>query len=333
MTMGDSLSNGLNSDYILDSVTNDPSADSSCPKSPPQFEIRGASFATGGDNGIFSVGSAFKKFNNDIVGLSHGNTPLSLCYGPVCPAGTILLPFNSSAYGLNAAQSGAWVNRWDIDNQLKYYDEFYSSFVPETADPWKLMIMTFGANNQCLACIDWLNKHFFTADTYEEVMRTTIEKLRKKFDKMVVILEAPFSLSKLVAIEKTSHVCETIRNMTSNREGCRCIYDEKALPQIDALAAEYTERLKLIAADYRSANYSTFAVVYDPGMYDTDLSKASAEEIIGGLDCFHGNVLAHQRLAVSLWNNLFKSQDDKTPFVLHKPQGVFCPTESSRIWV
>jgi hypothetical protein len=191
MGIGDSLMTGLNS-RIPHSLT---AKDISSVNHP---EFRGGNFITGGDSDATSVGNLLKFYNRDVCGLSRGNTSLIYCYGPVCPAGSRLVPFEPESTGLNAAQSGAWTTLHNLYNQLKYLDLYYNDFTTKSMEePWKLIFVELGFNNICLGCVSWAKNLEFSADHYERHLRSLIDALRIRYKNAFVTLMGPFNVSQV----------------------------------------------------------------------------------------------------------------------------------------
>ena len=329
MAMGDSFISGLNSGAPFSQSM----ADESCRAKVKQFETRGTSFATGGDANFFSVGNGIKKYSPNVTGLSHGASDFEFCYGPLCPSGTFLQPFNVPAFGLNAAQSGSWVTRGNIDNQFKYFDLYYHKILANATEsnPWKLMMLLMGFNNICLGCLPLADKLLFSADQYESNVRYALEKLQKQYGKMVVVISSPFKASEAVKIVDANPTCVEIRNM--QKYGCPCLGYEnlKGIPDMDRLAVEYGQRMKAVAEEYQAKRYDDFNVIYDPGLANINFNGAKASAQLSGYDCFHPARASHESIAVGMWNNLWNSFKNKKPYELTHRPAIFCPTVHSRI--
>ena len=269
---------------------------------------------TGGDDNAFSIGKAIERYNPSVAGLSHGSNKFAYCYGPICPSGSIFQPFNPTAFGLNAAQSGAWVTKGNINNQFKYLDRYYSQIVCSNEDPWKLMVFLMGFNNMCLGCMKYPREKYFNADKYEKNVRYAIEKLRTKYSKMIVVLLAPFHVSTADRMVRAIPTCMAIQKQYPT--GCMCgrVSKLNGVPMMDELATQYADRLEKIAFDYQSHNDPLFNVMYDPGLAKLNMSDSTIQDNWSGGDCFHPIKRTHERLAVSLWNNLMKPYAQKQQF-------------------
>jgi hypothetical protein len=191
MALGDSLMTGLNSRVPHKMPYNGIIEG----KSP---EFRGGSFVMGGDPDSTSVGKMLAHYNPSLAGLSHGNTSLIYCYGPICPAGSRFVPFEPEATGLNAAQSGSWTTIHNTYNQLKYLDRYFESFTPKSVhEPWKLLFVELGFNNVCLGCVDWARTAEFSSYHYETHIRALLDGVRSRFPKTFVVVMAPFNMSQV----------------------------------------------------------------------------------------------------------------------------------------
>lgn len=291
----------------------------------------GCSFSTGGDQ--FSIGNAIKRFNPNVKGLSHGTSPFEFCFGPLCPSGTFLQPFNPPSYGLNAAQSGAWVTRGNLDNQFKYLSKYYRDFVPSTENPWKLTTFMMGFNNVCLGCISTLQTYLLGPDQFESNIRYALERLRNEYDKMIVVLAAPFKFSRLENVIKSDEACVSIRER--NKIGCPCLGYESlnGSAEMDRLSVEYNLRMSAIAADYAKLDYPTFSVIYDPGLSIADLETEPVESELSAVDCFHPNRVSHEYIAISMWNNLFRPLVQKQAFGPENRHSIACPKSHETFWL
>ena len=297
-------------------------------------EFRGSNYITGGDSDSSSVGRILAHYNPSINGLSHGNTSMIYCYGPICPAGSNHIPFVPEALGLNAAQSGAWTTFQNTFNQIKYLDLYMKSFIPKSlVNPWKLIFVELGFNNVCLGCVPFLKRFIFSADKYETHIRKLLDTIRSRYTNTLVTLMAPFNMSQLNIAKKKFADC---KSLSPKVVGCICNEDTRWLPnsrlKMDILATEYNQRLEKIANEYAALNYSDFAVVYDPSLGQLDFVNGTMD-IISGRDCFHPSFQSHNRAGVSVWNNLFKAQKDKLPMNIISPNKVDCPDENTRFWI
>lgn len=93
------------------------------------------------------------------------------------------------------------------------------------------------------------------------------------------------------------------------------------------------ERLIAIARDYQAQNSTSFGVAYQPPSL-VDLERQPMESL-STADCFHPSLLAHERLARSVWSRLIATQDVKARPVVWDGDGleVRCLREDDRILV
>ena len=328
IAFGDSLLAGLNSGIP---ITQQALVDK-CNGNQSMVEFRGMNFATGGDENVFSVAKAVQRYNPSVAGLSSSVTSFEYCFGFQCPAGTDSQPFNSSSWGLNAANSGAWVIQKDILNQFRYLDEYYATFVHKDEQPWNLAVIALGFNNMCWGCKKWAQLGFFSPDHFESNIKFLLNQIRQRYPKTLAVLVPPFSYQKLMNVISASPTCDAIRSAFFNKKKlCNCLEAPDDLKEIDRLAREYASRVLKIAQEFDRLNYTTFGVIADIGFHNLDFSNVSVIDTLSGVDCFHPNARTHERLAVSLWNNLFRPQSEKKSYQIRESQAIHCPTADSRI--
>ena len=192
MAMGDSLTSGLNSRIPHSKF------DQMLPRSKASNEFRGGSLITGGDPDSTSVGKILSHYSPSLSGLSRGNSTFLYCYGPICPAGTIL-PYEPDVMGLNAAQSGSWTTIYNTFNQLNYLDKYYKSFIPKSMNnPWKLLVLEFGFNNICSGCLKLTRFLEFSVEHFSYQIRSLIEEIRIRYSKIFITVVGPFNLSRVM---------------------------------------------------------------------------------------------------------------------------------------
>ena len=100
---------------------------------------------------------------------------------------------------------------------------------------------------------------------------------------------------------------------------------------MDKLANEYNQVMDKISLEYQKRNYTDFTVVFDPGFGQLNITNGTLE-LVSDADCFHPSVQSHNRAGVGIWNNLFRSSEEKLPLEIRIPQKIFCPDESTRLW-
>ncbi|KAJ3196434.1 hypothetical protein HK101_008941, partial [Irineochytrium annulatum] len=297
-------------------------------KTNPLYEYRGANFATGGDPDSLSLGNLMLHYNPTLKGLSHGNRLFDFCYGPICAARHIL-PDNVPVQGLNAAESGAWVDNWP--NQMGYLNTHLRTVDPQagSANHYTLISLVMGFNDLCLGCFNWTAELVFEADKYESNMRSMLQAIRGNFTNVVVSVVTPFNMSQIHTLTEKDTYCRIERKVLFVE--CLCLLEEHTRQRMDKLAIEYAGRMAKLADEFNGLNDPGFAIAYDPGMRGLDMA-AGPITLMSREDCFHPSKLAHDLIGQSIWNNLFRAQNARLPYDINY-QGYVCPTESSRVMI
>jgi phospholipase B1, membrane-associated len=93
--------------------------------------------------------------------------------------------------------------------------------------------------------------------------------------------------------------------------------------KVDYVAAQYRARLQKVANATPRSN--TFAAIVQPMFSNLVIPNLN---YISTFDCFHPSALAHQQMAIALWNTMFLPVDKK-PLGVTFPQGLVCPANGA----
>ncbi|KAJ3286672.1 hypothetical protein HK104_008918 [Borealophlyctis nickersoniae] len=303
---------------------------------PALEEDRGISFTMGGDAGAVTLPNLISRFQPNLVGQGKGDHPLTICYGLLCPA------FQYQEYHeLNAAQSAALV--MNLDGQVdRVVARMKQTKGLDYNRDWKLMNIFIGSNDACLGCLDGISMP--NPDQYEQMMRALFTKIRKQVPRVVVNVMQQFNVSQVWDLTHTDPWCASLRGIGLAFE-CSCAFlpgpqGPTTRKSMDTLTQNYNVRLLKLAAEFRadaatSPDGDSFALVVDPAFRAIAVSEWPLD-YLSDVDCFHPSVKAHEAMAISVWNNLFRNSTTKQvgvspgdPLVRH----VYCPTPESRIQV
>jgi len=290
------------------------------------LEVRGHSYAIGGDTNAVTLANFLKFYSPDIQGASLGNHLLEYCGGNNCSA---LFPYEPKSDVLNAAVSGAEVDTL-YSHELDYLLEqlHKNSKINMTSD-WKLLTIWIGANDLCGSCGNTSTfDYMLPADNFESELRRVLEKVRTNIPRTFVNLIETFNISQVYTLGLTAPWCKEIHRIFPSE--CPCIFHNGTVgnlyrTQVDRMGQEYNMRLQKIAKDYASKGYPEFAVVSQPPGRDAAISKFPAS-YLSDLDCFHPGLLAHQLFTAGIWNSMLLPAAKKPTSMVPGNTPILCPT-------
>jgi len=264
-------------------------------------------------------------FVPDLAGAAKGNHLLEYCEGPLCPG----FQYHPKVDIFNAAQSGGMIMNLP-SHELDYLlEQVYTNPAIDIANDWKLLTILIGANDICGCCLT--NASYTGPDAFEKYLTQTLERVRTTLPRTFVNLILGFNLSEVYNLGRKSLYCEAHQRVFSFE--CGCIFFKNATTtrtEVDVVTQQYNQRLFKIDEYYKTQHYSDFAVVVQPFLYKANAANFP-ESFLSTFDCFHPSLLAHETLAVGLWNNML------TPAALKKTDLVFgetpiCPTAETLIY-
>jgi len=192
------------------------------------------------------------------------------------------------------------------------------------AKDWKLVTLFIGANNQCPSC---QGNETNSAKAYEAALVPALEVLRKGMPRVLVNLVLMMKLSGLANAPGTSSHC-ILQHFLTKIE-CPCALGsagEKAL--MDRTTDEDNRKQLEIAAAVAAKGYKEFGVVVQPVLSDMKIPDYT---YLSTFDCFHPSLVAHQQIALGLWQNLFEPVGKKKTELV-PPAKMKCPTDADFIY-
>jgi phospholipase B1 len=172
--------------------------------------------------------------------------------------------------------------------------------------------LQIGSNDICQLCLAAsLRFGPGSADDFEENIRETLEYIRTHLPNTLVNLLSVFKVSDIYPLTLTNqqYCSKLVPFLPHANIECSCALlggkiGEFTRSQMDDLQTQYNERLVKIVKDYQIARDPSFAVIWQP----VNLPLAQYPiEALSDVDCFHPSTLAHERLAMGVWNSLTSS--------------------------
>ncbi|KAF9956061.1 hypothetical protein BGZ65_003004 [Modicella reniformis] len=274
------------------------------------LEYRGKVFSDGGDSEEYTLANFLRTYTKDIHGSPRGFT-LPLAQGK----------------GLNTGVSGAIVQMlpWQVERLRLLFGRFgpYRKYKNE----WKLATILIGANNLCDACgLGGAFPALSDPEKYGAALKSALRRLKGSIGPTFVNLVGIFDVTLVYDLSRGHPYCEMLLGTLPI---CSCATGSEANRQkAGYLAKKYNEVMERIAKEINEENKDdgTFGVVFQPGL--TGFKEGASQFGQGYLskfDCFHPNKCANQVMAITLWNNMFSSPEDKkTPF-RPKDLEIYCP--------
>ena len=282
-------------------------------------EYRGRSWSIGGDDGQLTLPNIIKYFNPNLKGYSIGNHSAEVCLNKGCKT-----KYYKNDY-YNAAQSGAKTN--NLIYQINHLEKIMRSTSHEENDylnKWKLITILIGSNDLCGICL----RNNVNLMEYRDDLSKALILLKEKFPKSIVNMMLIFNVSQVYDVSRKSIYCKDFHTIMF--EECLCtfspIYGKKFRDTIDLYAEQYRKITKEVVDEINSNKYPNFKIIVQPTLAMTNFSKFTVD-FLSNLDCFHPSLIAHQSLAVALWNNLFLKEKKS---VEEYPR-LYCPTNNSYI--
>jgi len=288
-------------------------------------EYRGLSFNIGGDQNAITIANFLKSYNTQIQGASHGSHIVELCYGPLCPP----FQYHPAIDVLDAAQSGAMV----ADLVTHEWDYLLKQLTANTnismANDWKLLTILIGANDLCASCT-YLGG-YLDPDEFEAHLSKVLEEVRTNIPRVFVQIVEMFNLSQVYDLSLKSPNCATIHRDLFIE--CDCIFSPGAnatRQTVDEYAQAFNARSRALAAYYQALKDPDFTVVSQPFGRNTML-KELPPSMLSTLDCFHPSLMAHEAMAIALWNNMLTPAAMKKTS-LNLTDTPLCPTPDTLLY-
>ena len=274
-----------------------------------------------------------RYFRRDVTGFSLGNHAVELCYGVFCPP----FQYHEQDY-LNAAQTGAMFV--SLPKQLLHViNVMKSSASIDYHKDYKLVTIFIGSNDLCMACTTSAFNPFPPASLLNATLHSLIPLLPPR---TVVNIIGLFNISQIHSLQTNPDVCsESV--ITKGDWECPCAGLSGSLGrtlrlQMDRAVISYNAIFQSFAADSHNNPYlllKNILILYDPTLESLAVNSLSSEtqrRLISHIDCFHPSMWAHQRIAVAVWNNLFRREKRE---IIVEGDGdrdpPYCPNEDDRI--
>jgi len=286
-------------------------------------EYRGQSWAIGGDSGATTLPNFFNHFTNKPVqGASRGNHFVEVCLGPsICPGHQ----YHPELDQLNAAQSGAWIQN------LLYQISFLKQQIKNNPNidmnkDWKVLTILIGPNNLCEACYDDYSI-YDSAEAFEKSLNQVVKELQT-IPRLFVNLVSIFNISGVYTIALNNTYCRTLHNLLFWE--CDCAFipfsGEAHRKRMDDTAAAYRDVMRKVAS--QTPVTDSFALIVQPMFTNLIIPGL---EFLSTLDCFHPSLVAHQNMAIGLWDTMLLPAKDK-PIIFQFPVPLICPTNDTLLY-
>ena len=303
-------------------------------KNPNVNEYRGDSWSIGCGEDAMTLPNILKHYNKDLKGCSIGHHAAEVNY--------LDTHENEYAYpsmdNLNGAQSGgmaAALPSYKAYGEVSYLEERYLEMLkedPNLQSKWKLINVLIGANDMCLSCLDKY-RDVVSPKVYQENLNATVGEIYKVFPNTIVSLVEIFKVSEVFELGKKKFQCRLIHLATPFE--CKCAFayfnGDVKRSEMDAIAKEYNEAIRNVAAYWNGKKSKTFGVTVVPMFKDAKLSDFNID-MVSSVDCFHPSQRTHGYMAIHLWNSLLtKPEERKSEFNLL--DDIICPNENSKIYI
>jgi len=280
-------------------------------------EFRGDSGFIGGNNDTISLGTFLKFFNPDLYGPSLGQHFVELPGTPYYPKKDVL----------NAAQSEAASD--NLPYQIEYLLKEMARLNISVENDWKVMNILIGANDACDLCNNQSVTPQEAADQFEKNFAYALSLLNDYIPKLLVSVPLMFNVSQVYNFAENITYCRDFHSIFTFE--CHCAFSPNISVRnwLDEVVQAYDERIVQVAAQYQAINSSSFAVVVQPF---TQHLVIPSRAYISDLDCFHPSLLAHQKLAINLWNSMLTPVADKQGITFNPNATLICPGPDTFIY-
>jgi len=288
-------------------------------------EFRGKSWCIGGDDNATTVPNFLSTYVPNLQGSAKGRHALEYCGGPFCPD----FQYHPVEDVHNAAQSGAMIMNLGTHEMDYLLKQVYNNPNIDIQNDWKLLTILIGANDICSCCDN--NQSYTGPDAFENDVRTVLERVRSTLPRTFVNLILGFNISDVYYLGRKTLYCELHQRVFSFE--CECIFDKNAdatRKEVNVVTQLYNQRLLKIEAEYKAKNYSDFAAIVQPFLYQTN-AVDFPESFLSTFDCFHPSLVAHETFAIGLWNSMLTPLANKKT-TLNFGDVPMCPTPSTLLY-
>eukprot|EP01091_Cochliopodium_minus_P017130 TRINITY_DN6622_c0_g1_i1.p1 TRINITY_DN6622_c0_g1~~TRINITY_DN6622_c0_g1_i1.p1 ORF type:complete len:351 (-),score=87.56 TRINITY_DN6622_c0_g1_i1:35-1087(-) len=276
-------------------------------------EFRGMSFPIGGDENQTTVFNFIKHYNPNVFGASIGKHLVEL------PG----WPYYKDDY-MNAAQSNAASE--NLEMQIKRLLTVMNDNKINNNSTYKFINFLMGANDICPACDgNKIGNAQQILATYQTNVQNAFTQLKANFPNTIVNVLPMFNISKIITLASNLTYCMEFHKIIPVECPCAWSQNDTVRNWADDVIAGFDDILTNVT---QNINDNSFAVVFQPFTRNLVIPN---ESYVSTLDCFHPSLLAHQALAVSVWNSMLLPVGQK-PTTWNPDQLLQCATSSSKIF-
>ncbi|KAI1316227.1 hypothetical protein EDD11_010274 [Mortierella claussenii] len=297
---------------IGDSITAGFAMVSGRPPFATVLEFRGKVFSGGADSDEYTLANFLRTYAKKIKGSPSG----------------ITLPL-ANGKALNTAVSGAIAQT--LPTQVQRLRRLFGmgGLYHRYKDEWKVATVFIGANNLCAACgAQAAIPEVADPEEYGTALKLALRELRDSVGPTFVNLVGIFDVSLVYDLSRGYAYCELLFDKLPFPI-CGCASGNEADRQkAGNLAKQYNEIMERVADEINeeSRHEGKFGVAYQPGLTEfKDGSSSYGQGYLSGLDCFHPNRCANQVMAISIWNNMFSTNEDKYKPMKPNDLKIYCP--------
>jgi len=252
----------------------------------------------------------------------------------VFPANVAHLPdgdYHPKTDGMNFAESSGAAHRGSVDQQWGYMLEKFGEY-QDFDSRWKVLTYFMYANDIMGICDGPASEHgdyqSWEAKTEEFLVNVT-SILNNTYVNLLPMLD----LSHIHRIQQSKVGCKFIHEKLLQEGGCIDRGTDEQLAQLDENIHFVNARVHKFAADWQAklqAQGRTDIAVVAQGLLE-GIGAQLDWTFLSKLDCFHPSALAHEDLAVGLWNSMLCTKDRTgrcgQPFT--PGMSVTCPDDNS----
>jgi hypothetical protein len=230
---------------------------------------------------------------------------------------------------MNVAESQGAVHRGSFPEQWEYRTRQVRTY-PGFETGWKVLTVWMTANDVCGQCgpSDPSDKFLDAwAAGYDQLLTNISSSMKNVYVNLVSTLD----LSNIARIQREHELCKIEHKYILKECGCIDRGNSTELARLDKSVHIFNNRLHQVAADWRSKLKSMgrdgdMAVVVQA--FQEGIGSTLDFSFINKLDCFHPSTVAHEDLAIGLWNSMLCTENRKNRcgevFTPNLP--VTCPT-------
>lgn len=287
------------------------------------LEFRKDSWSIGeGSDDAMTLPYLISHFNKSLAGFASANTV------PQTPT-TGYLEYNKDF--MDAALSSARVT--DLPRELDHLTA-QSSRITDFQHRWKVLTILIGANDLCSsdACSTDPGVRERLTTKFAADLDATLELTAARFNRLFVNLVPLFSIASVRrAIQNQTGILPCTSEARLWDE-CDCIdrpqagsenVTESQLSRLDVTTALFNKEISRLAVKWNHKR-PDFAVVA-PGMWANQ--PVPNFNFLSKLDCFHPSSVAHNSMAIILWNSML--QGPRPPAPINATVVPVCPNASS----